>query len=530
MSRATERLVLAVLLLATVALRLVRLDQPIAENYVGRQVPTAMVARNLDRGGGFLRPRLDTGPFPNLFLVEPPLYAAMAVGMHRLTGLALEPAGRAVSALGIALASWGIYRLTRRRAGAATALLGVAAFGLLPVTIRYGRAFQPDATALGLLLAGAALADGPGPRVRRLAGGLLLAVGLAMKVIFAYALVPLALAIRRQGGDATPRPSALRVAAFLALPLVPAGLWYVHAATLLTTGSRASADNAAIWLGVLVPRAWLDPDALRALGRFLFVRAFTPLGLGLAAWAAWRGAPPRFWLAWVASAGAMLAMLAGKAHHEYYWLALAPPVAVGVAAGLVALGTRGGRASLASALGLAFAGMGLAQSASTWRTPPEWTALGRASEALGRAVPEDAWVVAPEAVLYAADRRGCRLETEPAAVRRAAGEWGRSELPGGPGPDALVAAYRALGAAYFADVGDPARGRLRGELHAAIRRRYHPVLVDEPGLLLVRLDETETEAPRGDADGDRNGRDPRLPARLRPLEGPAPADQRPDGL
>ena len=90
---------LLALLVATLALRLFHLDQPIVENYVGRQTPTAMVARNLDRGSGFLRPTLDTGPHPNLFLVEPPVYASMAVGVRRVTGLRLEPAGRLVSAL-----------------------------------------------------------------------------------------------------------------------------------------------------------------------------------------------------------------------------------------------------------------------------------------------------------------------------------------------------------------------------------------------------------------------------------------------
>ena len=48
---------MVLLLLATFALRAARLDQPIVENYVGRQIPTAMVARNLDRGSGVSRPQ-----------------------------------------------------------------------------------------------------------------------------------------------------------------------------------------------------------------------------------------------------------------------------------------------------------------------------------------------------------------------------------------------------------------------------------------------------------------------------------------
>src|SRR5262245_8279870 len=86
--------ILAGILLAALGLRGIGASQPIVENYVGRQVPTAMVARNLERGSGFFRPQLDTAPYPNLFLVEPPIYAAAVVGLRRVTRLALEPAGR----------------------------------------------------------------------------------------------------------------------------------------------------------------------------------------------------------------------------------------------------------------------------------------------------------------------------------------------------------------------------------------------------------------------------------------------------
>src|SRR5689334_20433953 len=100
-----ERLTLWVLLATTFAVRAIHPGQPIVENYVGRQVPTAMVARNLERGSGFLRPELDTGPFPNLFLVEPPIYAQVVVWVRSALGFDREPAGRLVSAAATALAA-----------------------------------------------------------------------------------------------------------------------------------------------------------------------------------------------------------------------------------------------------------------------------------------------------------------------------------------------------------------------------------------------------------------------------------------
>src|ERR1700760_3609931 len=94
-----ERIWLGLLLLETFAIRAIRPDQPIVENYVGRQVPTAMVARNLERGSTFFWPQLDTAPFPNYFVVEPPVYQSFVVALCRLTGLGLTPSGRLISAL-----------------------------------------------------------------------------------------------------------------------------------------------------------------------------------------------------------------------------------------------------------------------------------------------------------------------------------------------------------------------------------------------------------------------------------------------
>src|SRR3954467_5344897 len=175
-------LVLTAVVISTVLIRLTKLDQPIVENYAGRQVPTAMVARNLDRGSGFLRPRLDTAPFPNNFVVEPPIYQAFAVAVQRATGCKPQAGGRLVSAAATGLAAWGLFGLIRRRDGDATAFAAVAALALLPVTLRYGRAFQPDSLMLGAILAGANCLDlwcQERGRGWLIAGWLLLALGLA---------------------------------------------------------------------------------------------------------------------------------------------------------------------------------------------------------------------------------------------------------------------------------------------------------------------------------------------------------------
>jgi hypothetical protein len=510
-----EKAAVAVLLLATFALRAIRPDQPIVENYVGRQVPTAMVARNLERGSGFLRPRLDTAPSPNLFLVEPPLFAMAAVGLRRATGLPLEPSGRLASALAMVLAGWGLHGLARRREGVGVALIALAAFAVFPVTIRYGRAFQPDALMLGALVAGLRCWDehehGRGWAWLGV-GVVLIATALAVKVVAAYVLIPLVVAILR---PRRPRMVVLAVAT-----LVPALLWYAHAAALLAEGggSRASADNGAIWLGILVPSALPRAGAVSSIAWTLAVRTFTPLGFGLAVWGLLRErGGDRLWWVWGGSALAALALLAGKLHHAYYWMAVAPVAAVGVGKGLMALSRRGAAPAWAAGCGLVV--LSLIQASSTWRTPPEWSSLPEAARAVRSHVAEGAWLVAPEALLFAADRTGCRLEFTRSSAVRAAGEWGEGLTS--EGPLALVEFYRSRGARFVADVaagGDPARLAL----HEAIRRRYN-VVVDRPGVLLADL-----SFPQEAQDGTR--RLARDAPRLRPLEAEGAQDQRPDRL
>ena len=279
------RILLSLTLAAIVGLRVLHADQPIVENYVGRQIPTAMVARNLDRGSGFLRPKLDTAPFPNYFLVEPPVYELVVSGLHRAAGWRLETCGRVISACATALGAWGLFGLIRRRERSRVALAAVVAFSILPVTIRYGRSFQPDALMLGAVLAGLACWDRSASGQSRywlVPGWLLLALGFSAKVTGALVLIPLVLAVER--------PRSWPRVILAATTLGPVLLWYVWANHLIASGagSRASAENRAIWSTVLGFSALGSPATMANLWRFLVIRAFTPPALTLGLWGLWR--------------------------------------------------------------------------------------------------------------------------------------------------------------------------------------------------------------------------------------------------
>ena len=477
---------LASVLLAGLILRSLHPGQPIVENYVGRQTPTAMVARNLERGSGFLRPMLDTAPLPNYFAVEPPIYQELVVAFRKLTRLPLDVAGRITSALATTLAAWGVYSLMIRRAGEPSALAAAAALSMLPITIRYGRAFQPDALMMGACTAGVACWDAAVARGsdRRLlaVGWALLAVGLAAKATAVYvpAAAFLALFPRRNWKTFT----------LCASTLLPVLAWYAWAARLTgDSASRASATNRDLWMGLLGLGALGSPETWDFIGRFLILRAFTPLGVLGALWGLCSGPGRRgnaFWWAWGGLAAATMAVLAAKLHHEYYWLCLAPVVGAGL--GLAWSRIDAWRPSAALAAACAFAVLSLYASDSTWWTPDEWEGLPEAARVVAESTPKDDWVVAPEALLYHADRRGCRLEYTLAAATRAASEWG--PVASSKTPAELVEFYRSKGARWIADVGAENDDALRVDLHDWIRRRYK-VVVDRPDVLLAELPPSE---------------------------------------
>src|SRR5262249_24193818 len=91
---------------------------------------------------------------------------------------------------------------------------------------------------------------------------------------------------------------------------------------------------------------------------------------------------------------------------------------------------------------------------------------------------------APEALLFHADRRGCRLEWTQTAARRAAQEWATHDDV--ENPFELLAFYRRMGASYFADLGCHAADTRRKGLHDAVRQRYK-VIVDRPDVVIADL-------------------------------------------
>ena len=168
-----------------------------------------------------------------------------------------------------------------------------------------------------------------------IAGWCLLALGLAIKITSAFLLLPLMFLIARR------RPS-LADDSCLPRRSFPGCSGISGPYTYRSGGgiSGVRPTTAAIWLGVLGTSALFQSGDAQGGGLD---------AVGARIHAAWRCAcnrralvarekpaagDRRFWWVWGGSTIAAMALLAGKLHHEYYWLPLAPVVAVGAARAL----------------------------------------------------------------------------------------------------------------------------------------------------------------------------------------------------
>lgn len=500
----------AIFLVAVLIVRargeVLNLDQPIFEGYVGRQVPTAMVARDLTRDGSFLYPRLQTGPFPSWFLIEPPIYAQIVAWIEQFTEFPLERCGRIVSLTAMLAGAAAIGDLTRRRTGLIAAGWAIIFFVAWPVTCRYARAFQPDMFALGLFLLGIAfrrradesLAAGREDDIFPTLSWAALAFSIASKATMAPLLI--GLAYPRIRGK--PIHSNLP---FLASTLVPAACWYAWAAW-LTYGSPGnsaghSADGFAFWLTAPGPFSLLNFTNLEAIARNVLAKAWTPIGalLWLFVPILWRRNPSV--RRWAIALACWFAVVGGKAHHGYYWLVPTPFLATLGGWFMARIDAEHGASTqffrisarhLGFVCGALLAALSILMARDTFETPPEWKPL------TGDLSRIRAWLnstpgrplVGHEAAIFAVDRPGFRWEWSAPAQLRAASAFG-AQLEG-ESPVALLNFYKSQGAAWFLAIGsDPEWERQGNALGAILEERR---IVQRSGrLVLYNL--TEPSAP-----------------------------------
>lgn len=498
-------LIVAVLIVR-LGLELRCLNQPIFEGYVGRQIPSAMVARDLSRDGSWLWPKLQSGPFPNYFLVEPPVYAGFVASVQRLTDLPIESCGRLVSLLGLSLAALAVWK-TVRHVGALNKtnddfnvgnkrLIAWAAVLLMisfPVAIRYGRAFQPDAMAIGLTFLGVTLANQKRGRIELNLGRFLLAIGIATKItLFPYLLL---LDISDSKNDKWYRRISNQIISRL-IYLIPAVSWYLWVMWLKWANRDAimgqSADGFQQWWSMIGPLSLLHSGYAREIIMNILVRSYGPIALALVVVAIFQFRMDRRIVQYLGFIAVWLCVVGSKTHHAYYWLVPMPVIAIMAAMGISQYraiqkynSIRHHNAFVAIMIVICVI-PGLLQSRSTWRTPEEWRPLVEIPNEIREALNRDpsGIVVAHEAAIYAIDRPGFRWEWPQSAQTRAAAVWGEDLR--GNAPAALLQFYRAKGARWFLAIEtDPQWAEGRAALSAILPAQT--VAAKANGLILYSL-------------------------------------------
>jgi len=159
-----DYLILTALIVFAFAVRLYKIDTPLADLHSFRQVDTAAVARNYVRDGiNLMRPVYDdqsniqTG-FENpegLRFVEFPLYNALIALFSRyLPIVSLEIWGRLIS-VGFSLVTLGIlYYFALKEKNRIAAIATGLVYGLFPFIVFFSRVVLPETTAIGHMMIG----------------------------------------------------------------------------------------------------------------------------------------------------------------------------------------------------------------------------------------------------------------------------------------------------------------------------------------------------------------------------------------
>lgn len=155
-------ILLGVLLIIAFAVRLYKIDAPLADFHSWRQADTAAVGRNLERAGfNLFMPTYDDlsnlqsgidNP-KGLRFVEFPIYNAMFAGLHSaIPALSLETWARIVSVLFSLLCIASLYYIALVENGRTAALFTSLTYAIMPFFVYFSRVILPETPAVSLAI------------------------------------------------------------------------------------------------------------------------------------------------------------------------------------------------------------------------------------------------------------------------------------------------------------------------------------------------------------------------------------------
>ena len=156
-----KTLVLFIILLLATAVRIYKINSPLADKYSWRQADTASVAKNLVKDFNLLYPKYhDLSNIPSgkenpkgWRMVEFPLYNAIFAYLYKLNpSLPIEVYGRIVSIFFTLLSISILYYLLLKEVSLYAAFIGGLTYALLPFIVFFTRVVLPEPTAVSLAM------------------------------------------------------------------------------------------------------------------------------------------------------------------------------------------------------------------------------------------------------------------------------------------------------------------------------------------------------------------------------------------
>lgn len=425
------------------ALRLYKIDNPVADWHSWRQADTAAVTRNfVNKGIDVLHPKLDdlssiASGKPNMEgyrFVEFPIYNAISAFWVKILPkiFTVEIGARFVSIFCSLASCVFLFLITKKYLGGKIGLTAAFFFSVLPYNIYYGRVILPEPMMVMASLGMIWFFDQWMEESKWLHGCmavLFAAVGLLLKPIVAFLALPMAYLVFKNFGWKMFKQKSLYL--LLILSVIPFILWRFWMSRF------PEGIPAYLWL--------LNQDKIRFKGAFfywLFAKrigelilgfwGLIPFGLGLIL------RPTRkegwFFHLWFLAILIYFSIFAtGNVRHDYYQIISVPIICIFLAKGAIFLLSPKGFFSRISSL-LLLASCFLFMLAFSWYQVRSYYWVNRpeiieAGEAVDRLVPEQAKVIAPyggdTAFLYQTKRKGWPVVEAPLEEMQ---KWGAEYL------------------------------------------------------------------------------------------------------
>jgi len=268
---------------------------------------------------------------PSFFSAEFSIQSAIAAILYRTFGEG-DAVARTVTIAFSLVGIWFLYRLTKRHAGEAAAVLAALVYSLFPCHIFFGRVFMPDIPAISLALGGMDLLDrwSSERKWRFLLGAAVVtAFAVLQKLTVAFVALPMLYIFWVRDG----RRFLLRWEPYVfgAIAAIPAAVWYPHAAAM---GRQSGFFIMQPFVFARHMQLWLDSGFIRDMVKIVATEAFSPLGFALVAAGflfAGSSRAATLWRLWLGGSALLLVLIPGILSANHYYFSVLMPGAAALA-------------------------------------------------------------------------------------------------------------------------------------------------------------------------------------------------------